>query len=78
MELHPGKGVLKKREVSKHWETLSLVGQCLVLESQKALQIAVKRREVNGKGEKERHALLNNQQITEEIKEGNQNMHRNN
>ena len=24
MELHPGKGVLKKREVSKHQETLSL------------------------------------------------------
>ena len=25
MEIHPRKGVLKKREVSKHQETLSLV-----------------------------------------------------
>ena len=24
MEIHPGRGVLKKREVSKHQETLSL------------------------------------------------------
>ena len=25
MEIHPGKGVFKKKEVSKHQETLSLV-----------------------------------------------------
>ena len=36
MEVGPGKGVLKKREVSKHQETLSLVGLWGVLESQRA------------------------------------------
>ena len=36
MEVSPGKEVLKKREVSKHQETLSLVGLCQALESQKA------------------------------------------
>ena len=30
MELHPGKGVLKKREVSKHQETLSLLSPVLI------------------------------------------------
>ena len=29
MEIHPGKGVLKKREVSKHQETPSPVSLCL-------------------------------------------------
>ena len=36
MELHPGKGVLKKREVSKHQETLSLASQWQALEPQRA------------------------------------------
>ena len=36
MEIHPGKGVLKKREVSKHQETLSLAGLRQALESQRA------------------------------------------
>jgi len=36
MEIRPGKGVLKKREVSKHQETLSLVGLWQALESQRA------------------------------------------
>ena len=36
MEIRPGKGVLKKREVSKHQETLSPAGLWQVLESQKA------------------------------------------
>ena len=36
MEIHPGKGVLKKREVSKHQETLSLAGLWQALESQRA------------------------------------------
>ena len=41
-ELHPGKGVLsqeeslKKREVSKHQETLSLLSLWLALEAQRA------------------------------------------
>ena len=34
MEIRPGKGVLKKREVSKHQETLSLAGLWQALESQ--------------------------------------------
>ena len=37
MDISPGKGVLKKREVSKHQETLSLVGELWrVLEFQRA------------------------------------------
>ena len=36
MEMHLGKGVLKKREASKHQETLSLVGLWQALESQRA------------------------------------------
>ena len=36
MEMGPGKGVLKKREVSKHQETLSLVNLWRALESQRA------------------------------------------
>ena len=36
MEIRPGKGVLKKREVSKHQETLSQAGLLGALESQKA------------------------------------------
>ena len=36
MELCPGKGVLKKREVSKHQETLSLPSLWLALEPQRA------------------------------------------
>ena len=36
MELHPGKGVLKKREVSKHQETLSLLSVWRALEPQRA------------------------------------------
>ena len=35
-EIHPGKGVFKKREVSKHQETLSPAGLWRVLESQRA------------------------------------------
>ena len=35
MEIHLRKGVLKKREVSKHQETLSLVGLWRALESQR-------------------------------------------
>jgi len=36
MDLRPRKGVLKKREVSKHQETLSLVGLWRALETQRA------------------------------------------
>ena len=36
MEICPGKGVLKKREVSKHQEILYLVGLWQALESQRA------------------------------------------
>ena len=36
MELHPGKGVLKKREVSKYQETLSLASLWRALEPQRA------------------------------------------
>ena len=36
MEIHPKKGVLKKREVSKHQETLSLVSLWQALEPQRA------------------------------------------
>ena len=36
MEIHSGKGVLKKREVSKHQETLSLVSLWQALEPQRA------------------------------------------
>ena len=36
MENHPGKGVLKKREVSEHQETLSLAGLWQAYESQRA------------------------------------------
>ena len=36
MDIRPGKGVLKKREVSKHQEALSLVGLWRALESQRA------------------------------------------
>ena len=36
IEIHPRKGVLKKREVSKHQETCSLAGLWRVLESQRA------------------------------------------
>ena len=36
MELHPGKGVLKKRKVSKHQETLSLPSLWRALEPQRA------------------------------------------
>ena len=36
MEIHPGKGVLKKREVSEHQETLSLAGLWRAVESQRA------------------------------------------
>ena len=36
MELHPGKGVLKKIEVSKHQETLSLLSLWRALELQRA------------------------------------------
>ena len=36
MELRPGKGVLKKREVSKYQETLSLANLWQVLEPQRA------------------------------------------
>ena len=36
MEIHPGKGVLKKREVCKHQETLSLASLWRALELQKA------------------------------------------
>ena len=36
MEIRPGKGVLKQREVSKHLETLSLVGLWRALEPQRA------------------------------------------
>ena len=35
-EIHPGKGVLKKREVSKHQEKLSPAGLWRALESQRA------------------------------------------
>ena len=38
MELHPRKGVLKKREVSKHQETLSLPSLWRALEPQRATQ----------------------------------------
>ena len=37
MEIHPGKGVLKKREVSKHQETLSLASLWQALEPQRAI-----------------------------------------
>ena len=37
MEIHPRKGVSKKREVSKHQETLSLVGLWRGLEPQRAI-----------------------------------------
>ena len=36
MNLHPRKGVLKKREVSKHQETLSLLSLWQTLEPQRA------------------------------------------
>ena len=36
MGIHPGKGVLNKREVSKHQETLSPAGLWRALESQRA------------------------------------------
>ena len=36
MEIHPGKGVFKKREVSKHQETLSLAGLWQALDSHRA------------------------------------------
>ena len=36
MEIHPGKGVLKKKEVSKHQETVSPAGLWQALESQRA------------------------------------------
>ena len=36
MEIRPRKGVLKKKEVSKHQETLSPAGLLRVLESQRA------------------------------------------
>ena len=36
MEMHPRKGDLQKREVSKHQETFSLVGLWQALESQRA------------------------------------------
>ena len=36
MEICPRRGVLNKREVSKHQETLSLVGLWQALESQRA------------------------------------------
>ena len=36
MEFRPGKGVLKKREVSKHQETLSLPSLWRALEPQRA------------------------------------------
>ena len=36
MEIRPKKGVLRKREVSKDQETLSLAGLWRVLESQRA------------------------------------------
>ena len=36
MEIRPRKGVLKKREDSKHKETLSLAGLLRALESQRA------------------------------------------
>ena len=35
MEIRPGKGVLKKRDVSKHQETLSPAGLWQALESQR-------------------------------------------
>ena len=38
MEICPRKGVLKKREVSKHQETLSLLSLWQALESQRAKQ----------------------------------------
>ena len=36
MEIRPGKGVLKKREVSKYQETLSLASLWRALEPQRA------------------------------------------
>ena len=36
MEIHPGKGVLKKREVSKYQETLSMARLWRALELQRA------------------------------------------
>ena len=36
MKISPGKGVLKNKEISKHQETLSLVGLWRALESQRA------------------------------------------
>ena len=36
MEIRPGKGVLKKREASKHQEILSPTGLWRALESQRA------------------------------------------
>ena len=36
MEIRPRKGVYKKREVSKHQETISLAGLWRVLEFQRA------------------------------------------
>ena len=38
MEIRPRKGVFKKREVSKHQETLSLVSLWRALEPQRATQ----------------------------------------
>ena len=42
MEIRSGKGVLKKREVSKHQETLSLVSLWQALEPQRATQLGGK------------------------------------
>ena len=42
MELHPGKGVFKKREVFKHQETLSLPSLWPALEPQRATKLGGK------------------------------------
>ena len=42
MEIHPGKGVLKNRESSKHQETLSLASLWRALEPQWATRVGGK------------------------------------